>query len=533
MLKWGAAAAAAIVLLLIAAAVAVPRLVDTPRVRSLVADSAGFALGRRVQFSELSVTLLPLPSVKLTDLEIAEDPRFGTSPFLTVRAGRIGLRFLPLLSGRLEFTDFVLTGPQVAVLRDRTGRFNIGSLGGREAASGGKGGGGGGGRGTGSAAALPVISRIRIIDGLVRYESVDAGGGKTSYALGNLNLLIQGAGPTAPVELSGDARLADGDLRLVLTDVRLGGHGARSASEAGLSGRLALDGKDVRALATRMLGPTPELAGPVKGALNLGGTLAAPSASGQLELSQLAITDSHPSCTDPSRRTLTFQSVRLPVSIESGLLTIQPLTTALRDGQVSSAIAVELREGMTVRLRETTIRALPLGPLLVDYLCQGYAVTGPLDLTAELLARPSSFLASLTGSGRLRIGPGKVVGSQALAMLGALARVAQAALAPGERITGEPLDFESIAGTFTVDSGIARTRDFTLTSRMMKVTAAGEYGLVDGRMNLDVTATVGRTDVRARVTGSAASPSVRIDPSALLQSPDIQKGLRDLLKRLR
>jgi len=196
-------------------------------------------------------------------------------------------------------------------------------------------------------------------------------------------------------------------------------------------------------------------------------------------------------------------------------------------------VALELREGALLRLRDTTIRALPLAPVLVDYLCQGYAITGPLDLAADLSARPSSLLASLSGAGRLRIGPGQVVGSQALAALGVLTRVAQVTLAPGERTGGAPFDFDSITANYTIDNGTARTPDFTLTSRLMKLTAAGEYGLADGRMNLDVGVTAGRTQLRARVTGTAASPSIRIDPSAVLQSPGVEQGIRDLLKRLR
>src|SRR5439155_13384020 len=174
---------------------------------------------------------------------------------------------------------------------------------------------GGGGRVSG-AAALPVISRIRIRDGVVRYESTDAGGGKTSYALGDLDLLIEGGGPSAPVEVEGVARLADGDVRLTLEDVRVGGRGARSASEAALTGRLVLEAKDIGMLATRVIGPTPQLAGAVKGTLALAGTLAAPSASGQLEVPQLALSESRPSCDDSRKRTLTFRAVRLAVAID-------------------------------------------------------------------------------------------------------------------------------------------------------------------------------------------------------------------------
>ena len=45
-----------------------------------------------------------------------------------------------------------------------------------------------------------------------------------------------------------------------------------------------------------------------------------------------------------------------------------------------------------------------------------------------------------------------------------------------------------------------------------------------------------RGEVTARVTGTAASPSVRVDPSALVRDLDrkkVESGLKDLLKRFR
>jgi type III secretion system FlhB-like substrate exporter len=70
----------------------------------------------------------------------------------------------------------------------------------------------------------------------------------------------------------------------------------------------------------------------------------------------------------------------------------------------------------------------------------------------------------------------------------------------------------------------------------MKVAIAGEYGLASGRMALDMVVSHGRGEVAARVTGTAAAPSIRVDPSSLVRDLDRQKvesGLKDLLKRFR
>jgi len=76
--KWLVAIVAAIVLLAVAAAVALPFLVDTPRVQALIVPNASQAVGRPVKFESVSVALFSLPAVELYKLEIAEDPQFGT-----------------------------------------------------------------------------------------------------------------------------------------------------------------------------------------------------------------------------------------------------------------------------------------------------------------------------------------------------------------------------------------------------------------------------------------------------------------------
>jgi uncharacterized protein YhdP len=97
-----------------------------------------------------------------------------------------------------------------------------------------------------------------------------------------------------------------------------------------------------------------------------------------------------------------------------------------------------------------------------------------------------------------------------------------------------PLEFDSIAGTYQVTNGVVTTRDLLYTSRAMKVGLAGEYALGSGRMNLDMVINTGKSEVKAKVTGMASSPSIRVLPSALLGDPkSVEKGLGDLLRRLR
>ena len=67
-LKWLGIAVAVMVVLTIIAALALPRLIDTPRVQALIASNAAQAVGRPVKFESLSVSIFPLPSIQLLSL---------------------------------------------------------------------------------------------------------------------------------------------------------------------------------------------------------------------------------------------------------------------------------------------------------------------------------------------------------------------------------------------------------------------------------------------------------------------------------
>jgi len=96
-----------------------------------------------------------------------------------------------------------------------------------------------------------------------------------------------------------------------------------------------------------------------------------------------------------------------------------------------------------------------------------------------------------------------------------------------------PLEFDSITGTYQITNGTATTKDLVYTSRAMKVLIAGDYGLGNNRMNLDMTVTHNRGEIKAKVTGTTSSPSIRVAPSSLISPEKAEKGIQDLLKRFK
>lgn len=537
-MKWILGITAAVVVLAIAALIAVPYLVDLPRVQALIAANASQVLGRPVKFTSMNIRALPLPAVELQDLEIAEDPQFGKDAFVRLKTGTIRLKLWPLLRGRIELGDITLKKPVIAVVQAPDGRMNISTLGATTEPSAPKAPRSGSGGGAGGAGAV-LASKIKIDDAVVDYIARGKAGASTRYRIEDLDLTLTGGG--SQVAFEGSFAVKPGDLRVKLDDGTLAVGGAKTLTEAPLRGKVTLDAKDIGELAKAFMGPSPEYGGPLKGTLMLSGTLGSPSAAGDVTLSKPTVTQVQPTCPAPKRRTLALGDLKLNAAYKDSVLNARPVTTSIGNRTVSAQLTASLERSVRVQVNDIGIKAVPLDKILVDYLCQGYAITGSLDLTGALSFATADMWNTLSGPGTLRAGPGKVVGLQALALLSGVVRVggaiSSALNAELPNIgAGSPLEFDSITGTYRINNGVLTTRDLLYTSKPMKVAVAGQYGLANGRMDLDMIVTHSRGELKAKVTGNAASPSIRVDPVAILRGVDpgkVEKGLGDLLRRIR
>ena len=513
---------------MLGALLALPWLVDAPRVQAYVAQAASQVLGRPVRFASFSVSAFPAPSVRLKGFEVAEDPRFGTQPFLTVAEGRVGIKLRPLLTGRVELSDLTLEKLRLEVIEDG-GRLNIASLGapppGTRAAP----------RAPGAAApaagAAAVIAQVRIKDGVIHY--VRRGPSATDLRLEGVEVTVRPSGET--LTLAGVAQLAPGGVRLKLSDATLALGAGRPLGEAPLRGVVDLAGADVGPLARSFIA-SPGVTGSVAGRLQLGGTLTQPTAQGELTASRLMLSERNPRCPPPVDRRLNLDGVRVPIAFKLSQLDSAPLTAQVAGGRVSARLSAALT-GATrpVSVKDVEVKGVELGPILVDYLCSGFAATGPLDLTGDFTLQAGEPMRTLNGAGRLRLGRGRVVGSEALRLLRDIVAVAGAvgALAEGGRLGAplRPLDFDSVTASFRIVNGVVTTNDLDYRGQGLSASAAGSYGLADGRTDMAVTLTQGRNQIKARVTGAVGGKLVAVPTGVTVGGRDAVKQLLDRLLR--
>ncbi len=73
-----------------------------------------------------------------------------------------------------------------------------------------------------------------------------------------------------------------GDLIVKLADGIISVNGAKTLLEAPVRAKVGIEGKDIEKLVAAAAGPTPAIAGPIKGDFTLGGTLAGPASRATL-----------------------------------------------------------------------------------------------------------------------------------------------------------------------------------------------------------------------------------------------------------
>lgn len=111
-----------------AAAVLLNVLVDTQQVRVWLEPRASEALNRPVSTGDARVSLLPRPSIHVSDVRIDNLENFDGPALTFIERVRFDVRWLPLLIGRVSVHRVHLDAPRVYLAIDEAGTSNFGDL---------------------------------------------------------------------------------------------------------------------------------------------------------------------------------------------------------------------------------------------------------------------------------------------------------------------------------------------------------------------------------------------------------------------
>ena len=124
--KIGLAATLALPILAVAA---IRVFVDANTFRPTIESRLSAALSRKVTLGDLRLSLMT-GSLVASDLAIADDSKFGQSPFFTAKKLRIGVEMKPLIFNRqLVVRSFEVEAPQIHLIQAENGAWNFSTLG--------------------------------------------------------------------------------------------------------------------------------------------------------------------------------------------------------------------------------------------------------------------------------------------------------------------------------------------------------------------------------------------------------------------
>ncbi|MEA1941543.1 MAG: AsmA family protein [Pseudomonadota bacterium] len=108
--------------ILVAAAFILPAVIPASAYRDRVETAASDALNREVSLGgQVGFTLLPRVQVVARDVTIANAEGFSAEPFAQMGEMRVGVELVPLISRRVEITEFVLVDPVIRLEQRRGG----------------------------------------------------------------------------------------------------------------------------------------------------------------------------------------------------------------------------------------------------------------------------------------------------------------------------------------------------------------------------------------------------------------------------
>ncbi|HEX3373746.1 MAG TPA: AsmA family protein [Edaphobacter sp.] len=118
-----------IVALILLIALAIPLFLNADAFRTRIETALTTSLGRKVTMGKLDLSVLT-GNLVAENATIADDPAFGSQPFLQASKVKIGIEMIPLiLSREIHITGFAIDSPKINLLRAANGTWNYSTIG--------------------------------------------------------------------------------------------------------------------------------------------------------------------------------------------------------------------------------------------------------------------------------------------------------------------------------------------------------------------------------------------------------------------
>lgn len=342
---------------------------------------------------------------------------------------------------------------------------------------------------------------VEIVDGTLRYRDARSG---ASYEVGALNLGVAAESPDGAVRVAGSLAWQGEPVRLVATVSGQALRGERPAQVA-----LQLQGAPVDAT--------------YEGTLDLEGGV---SADGTLSLTRLAYRD------------LAIGAGSLALSVNGAVAKATLRDLEIYGGHARGRLTLDLTGSAPSAAAGLKLTGVSLQPLLKDIAGLPWIDgRGTVELALSTLGAPQKqVLETLQGQVRLAVAEGSVTGIDVDKTLRALQRGRLDRLAPRR---DDRTSFSTLSGSFTINDGIARSKDLRLVSAHVQLTGEGTIELPARRIDYTLNTKIAGTDAEEPAGGAAVRIGTLELPIGIkgpLDAPEFtikgQEGLTDAVKQI-
>jgi len=468
-----------LVVLLVGVVLALPFLIDLNKYQDQYKPLIEDALNRKVQLQDIRLTIWPRIGARVAGFTVLDDPVFGSGPFASLASLDVGVKLMPLLSGKVEVEEITLRQPVITVIKNQKGVLNVSTIGRKGVPVPEK----------PSRAPIPSTEGPLKILAMLAVDRVSIDGGKLTYRD------LSAAKPTEYVLQ---------DLEVLLQSVRLGQtpslHFGSLVQPFNMP--VKLDGTFGPLKETMDIDAINFQLGVGKTDFTITGNAAGNDAT--VNISSPVINTANLPVALPLKKPVEIKNLQIAADIKGQEAKLSSLSFQLFDGQVKGQGKMIAGTDVPPFKGAVTIQGLQLGPALSAVAETPVSISGTAGADLSLQGRGFSMpdlTKALEGAGHLAVKEGKIEGVNILQEVASALKVAGISLGDAKATA-----FSTIETDLAIKQGVINVQRLLMDSHDFQATGGGTMGF-DQKLNFVVNLNLSQ-EVSQKL--AAASPVVKI-----------------------
>ncbi|TKS58913.1 MAG: hypothetical protein EWM72_02565 [Nitrospira sp.] len=451
-----------------------PFLIDLNKYQDQYKPLIEDALNRKVQLQDIRLTIWPRIGARIAGFAALDDPAFGSGPFTSLTSLDVGVKLIPLLSGKVEVEEITLRDPVITVIKNKNGVLNVSTIG-RTGVAVPK---------TPSRAPIPstegplkilallAVDRVSIADGKLTYRDLSAAK-QTEYVLQDMELLLQSVRLGQILSLHFSTLAQPFNLPVTLDGTF--GPLKETTDIDTINLQLGL-GKTDFTITGKTVGQnaTVNISSPVINTANLPTML-------------------------PLAKPVDIKNLQIAAEVKGQEAKLNSLLFQLFDGQVKGQGKLLAGSDAPPFNGTVMIQGLQLGPALDAVAATQVSISGIAGADLALQGRGFSMpdlTKALEGTGHVVVKEGKIEGVNLLQEAVSILKVAGVSL-DNAKVTA----FSTIETDLAIKQGIINVQRILMDSHDFQATGGGTIGF-DQRLNLTVNLNLSQ-DLSQKIAGSS------------------------------